>query len=371
MDELKQAGEFLLKRTRGAVETAQRIAIVLCQVDPDALGAAVALITALEAIVGRREIFTIIYGGGVAHPQNRAMRQGCPTLMTRMQSVREWSREVAVQQFSEIWLLDSSALDDTRLPDWLRPLEQAGLPLTVVIDHHHGDCITDQTEEELRLVDTQAGATCTLVAGICQAMAWPLTPEAGAALCLGISTDTKSLVAADQRDVTAYGWALERADQNRLQGWLHFPVPLSYFRHWSRSLTAVALRDGILTSTVGIVEESEADNISIIADHYLALDNAHTVLVWCVVRPQGSLPYIRLSARSVNPTIDLNGWLREKFGNGGAKTPADGRSEGGAMIKLDLGFLGEPLRPVKLIELASEVVHCRIYGEPLACLSLT
>ena len=94
------------------------------------------------------------------------------------------------------------------------------------------------------------------------------------------------------------------------------------------------LRGGRLLASVGHIRPEEGDDLSTFANHFLRRDGVTLAVVWGIIDNT-----VRISARNANLSSPLDAFLHDRFGeSSGAKLAPDGRGEGGARLRLDLGL---------------------------------
>lgn len=144
--------------------------------DGDALGAVSALVQALRAV--GKEPFAVLFE---PLPERYALLRGdIPWLV--------WAEaeDVLAAECDAVIVVDTCAL--TQLEPIL-PFLRGGPP-TLVIDHHATHDPLGTRDEDLRLFDETASATCLMVAEWIGSSGGGLTPEVALPLYVGIATDT-------------------------------------------------------------------------------------------------------------------------------------------------------------------------------------
>ena len=304
--------------------------VVLTQVDPDAIGAAAAMAWILEQL--RPDLMVSICAcGSIGHPQNRVLinRCGLGSLLKPITTLQEHPDACQV-------LVDSSMSVDNRLP--------VGMTLSpqIVIDHHRGSDLLDDPERFVWIEDL--GATCTMVTELAEALDIPLPQvrHLPLLLAMGIYTDTRALIAASARDRGAYDRLIDQLDIIEFQSLLDYPLPESHYDNLLHALTRCEQRGSRLLTSVGHIRPEDGDDLSTFANYLLRRDGVTLVVVWGIIDST-----VRISARNANLSDPLDAFLRARFGaSSGAKLAPDGRGEGGARLRLDLGlWLSDATRP--------------------------
>lgn len=306
--------------------------ILITQLDPDAMGAAVAFATALRYLkktAGFVGDVRIAYCGRLGHAQNRAIFNSC-NLGSQMFPIEQ----MVLEPDDRLALVDSSDVQDSRLPKGMLPISPV-----LVIDHHRSEGLPPEDETHFYWIEDGMGAASTLVVELLLAINAPISENLALLLTLGIYSDTKALASAHRRDRDAYGAMtkfVKPADLNRL---LHYTLPKSHFKNLLYALSHQEQRGGRLVVGAGELAEEDGDDLSTIADYLLRCEGVSLVIVWGII---GKV--VRISARTSDITIPLDKFLKDRFGPhcSGAKFTPDGRGEGGARLSLDLGIWMSP-----------------------------
>jgi nanoRNase/pAp phosphatase (c-di-AMP/oligoRNAs hydrolase) len=297
--------------------------IIVAQVDPDAIASAMGLAAIIRHLKEGSCHIRIAYAGKVGHPQNRA-------LINKYNLSREMTpvSEIKMDEKTVIALVDSSSLDDARLPEDIRRREP-----DIVIDHHRDDA--RESTEHFRWVE-EVGAASTLIVQLAQHLGVEMIGHLSMLLALGIYIDTKKLIAASPADRAAYGAMADLVSPHELMQLVNYSLSESYFENLEYALSHRTRSGGRVVVNAGAVKSEDGDDLSIIADEVLRCEGTVLVVVWGMfVRERR----VRISARSSDPGIDLKQFLQERFGaaSAGAKFTPDGRGEGGALVSFDLG----------------------------------
>lgn len=297
------------------------LAIINAQVDPDSIGGTLGLNYALRKLCGYKS--DIFYCGPISHPQNRFLVNRY-NLMTRMKPISELTdvdnRPVA--------FVDSHSINDRRLPNNFSLSE----PL-IVIDHHCERVPIKETENNFLLVDANVGSACTLIVELFKDLDLKVNDDEwgeklATILALGIFEDTKGLVAAGNRDCSAYNYITDFCSRAELAELRKYKKPVPYYEHLKKALARMEKRGARLVTGIGGSIEYP-DDVAMVADELLRMEGVTLVTVWVMVEDE-----LRLSVRSDNPTFSLNEFINKRLGSGGgAKIAPDGHSEGGITIK--------------------------------------
>lgn len=310
----------------------QECRIIVTQIDPDAIGSAVALKVLLERAFHKKSV--ILYCGGIGHSQNHY-------LFLRY-NLRQWLTPIGEDSNADkgiTILVDSCSVNDRRIPNKLV------LSPRIVIDHHRED--DGRADRDGLIWVEDAGATAVLMIELCQELMPSVLedPMIALLLALAIYTDTKSLKHTRKRDRRAYDVACSCANESELTHAINYRVRKSYFVQLARAIKNWRHKDGKLITGIGTVPDDEADNVSTVADELIRMEGVTLVLVWAIV---GNI--VRISSRTSGTTVDLGGFMKRCFGNGGGKVGPDGNGEGGAIMENKLPSLLSGLPSRKAIE---------------------
>lgn len=308
--------------------------IIITQVDPDAVGSAFAMQELLHAMGTQTRIF---YCGGVGHPQNRAIVNKF-NLKSKMDHISQYP-DVFLDGDSpaKVVLVDSSLIKDSRLPEKLQNFN----PM-IVVDHHRGTDV-EITEHNMVWVE-DLGSASTMMVELLSHFYDEMGEKSGfgpfieenkwlaTLLALGIYTDTSALQGATHRDRKAYDMAscvLSFADLDPL---INYPLPPSHYLNLGSALNNYTEQGSYAVAGVGYLDAEDGDDLSTIADYFLRRDGISLVIIWGIIDGK-----VRISARNSNLSDPLDDFITRFGPFGGAKLTPDGRGEGGAMLKLDLG----------------------------------
>ena len=304
-------------------------AIIITQVDPDAIGSALGLAYLIKQIRGRNDV-VIYYCGAISHKQNQVAmtRYG---LYDVFQSIKNWKPD----DNRHVILVDSSKVADARLG-----IELKNSPL-VVIDHHRDKDVVETGDSFVWVEDV--GAASTMVVELFTALEVDfnlLEPVIPMMLALGIRTDTDNLLRGGKRDRLAQALVGNVVNEDEFRHLFNYPLPLTYYSNLRRSLEQVVQKSARLVTNIGIVPSEVGDDVSTIADLLIRQDGVSLVVVWCLLEKEKR---VRVSARNTDSSRDLGLFLRERLGPSfGAKVTEDGKGIGGGSITLDFGFWFNP-----------------------------
>lgn len=306
-------------------EAKNGFAIIITQVDPDAIGSALGLAYLIKFVRGRNDV-VIYYCGSISHPQNKTavVRYN---LNEVMQPIKNWKPD----DHRHIALVDSSRVADARLG-----VELKTSPI-IVIDHHRDRDVVE-TESSFVWVE-DVGSASTMLVELFSALVVgfeSLDQVIPTMLALGIRTDTDNLLRGGRRDRLAQSVVENVVNEDEFRQLFNYPLPLTYYENLKRSLEQVVQKSARLVTNIGIVPSEVSDDVSTIADLLIRQDGVSLVVVWCLLEKEKR---VRVSARNTDSSRDLGLFLRERLGPScGAKVTEDGKGIGGGSLTLDFGF---------------------------------
>lgn len=290
------------------------LAILVAQVDPDGVGAALGLAEIVRALGVEA---TVYYAGAFGHPQTLALWDAF-ALDGRVRRFAEFDGAAPVA------LVDSSKTRDARFGD--APLDP------VVILDHHGDPCVDIGPGRFHYVRPM-GASCTIVAEIASRLGVALDRDLSTLLALGIHSDTDGLTYPGTRppDRHVYARLMDDGDQEAVHRVSRFLMSERACSVVQRLLTHRAMYRGdvLLAYPPAPLDAGEGEYLAVAADFLVRHEDARLVLVIAAVGDQ-----VRVSARTREPMLPLGQILVQLFGPGsGAK-----ECSGGALLPLPDGL---------------------------------
>lgn len=279
--------------------------------DPDCLASALALRCIADSI-GVEEI-TIAYGGEISHQQNRAFVNALELDLAHVEGIDV--EDVACLAFVD----HSQPGANTVIPASIEP--------DVVVDHHPGPAV-DAPFTDVRV---EYGATATIFVEYLRDLEVIMTERLSTALLFALHRERLDYVRdPTEREYEAALSVFPDADLeeiHQLYGTAFTPATLDAI---GRAITTRERRGSSIAANVGLTAETDA--LPQAADYLLNLEGVDTVLAYGVVGGT-----IRLSARSIDPRVNVGETLRTAFGDfgtvGGHYDMAGGR--------IELGLFGD------------------------------
>lgn len=279
--------------------------------DPDAMASALALAFLWKSKWPGGEghgAVEIYCGGQVSHPQNTAMVN---LLGIELRKTESESTTPVVRALVDVASAGKGALRAFSIkPD-------------IIIDHHRDNPDGEYLWKQI----VPCGACSSLMAHHIKEAELECPPLLAAALLVGLRTDTLELSSqtTNQLDYEALSYLLARADKTILSQIMNYSFPQAFVRHKTKAFNEMKIRDGILTSSVGVVSSAHRDIIPIVADELLRIEGVETVVIHGIVKST-----LQVSVRTKNDSLDVDSFCHKVFGKdfsggklgvGGAQVP--------------------------------------------------
>jgi nanoRNase/pAp phosphatase (c-di-AMP/oligoRNAs hydrolase) len=220
---------------------------------------------------------------------------------------------------------DKDKFDAYIIADYQSPIIPAvtgSLPCAVYIDHHESS--DEEIKADFILIDTEAGATSSLMALLIKDLSSPLddsvlTPVA-TALLYGIYTDTDKYSHASTIDYEALGYISKFADNAMFHKISSIPLSKITLQMLNSAIGNKLIYKDWLITGIGFIDSSHRDSIAIVADFLLKREKFSTVVVFAVVEnsEQKSL-FLDASFRSNSERTNLNDIIKKITPQGGAR----------------------------------------------------
>lgn len=302
--------------------------------DPDALSCA----WVYKLIAQKYDIrCDIVYSGTLSHQENIALVKltGLPVQRLTPQAAKD--KDFSAYQGCA--LIDNQGTTTQLLP----LLQQAGVPVTVIIDHH-----TEQGDLEAEFIDlrSQTRATATIFTQYLQAGLLRLDNsdsehvKCATALMHGLRSDTNRLMQAQEEDFLAAGYLSRFYDTQLLNSVLQASRSKRVMDVIERSLRNRILQNNFSIAGVGYLRYDDRDAIPQAADFLVTEENVHTAVVYGIVHDEDEdLEVVIGSLRTNKITLDPDEFIKEAFGQdthgrffGGGRSMAGG-------FEIPMGFL--------------------------------
>jgi len=303
--------------------------------DPDALSSA----WAYQLIAQQYNIqCEIVYAGTLSHQENIALVKltNLPAKRWGIQNLKE--RDLSLYQGCV--LIDNQGTTSQLMPF----VRQAGIPITVVIDHHSAQ---EDLSPEFADLRPQTRATATIVTQYLQAGLLKLDNnnkdhvKCATALMHGLRSDTNRLMQAQEEDFLAAGYLSRFYDSQLLNAVLQTARSRRVMDVIERSLKNRKVHNNFSIAGVGYLRYDDRDAIPQAADFLVTEENVHTAVVYGIVHDEDEEVEVVIgSLRTSKLTLDPDEFIKEAFGQ-----DINGRYFGGGRMmaggfEIPMGFLG-------------------------------
>lgn len=303
--------------------------------DPDALSGA----WAYQLIAKQYNIHCdLVYAGALSHQENIALVKltGLPTKKIASANLKE--KDLA--NYQGCVLIDNQGTTC----QLLEQVRQAGIPITVIIDHHS---LQEDLNAEFVDIRPTTRATATILTQYLQAGLLKLDSsisehvKCATALMHGLRSDTNRLMQAQEEDFLAAGYLSRFYDAQLLNAILQVYRSKRVMEVIQRSLTNRVVQNNFSIGGVGYLRYEDRDAIPQAADFLVTEENVHTAVVYGIVRDEDDEVEVVIgSLRTSKLTLDPDEFIKEAFGKN-----SEGRFFGGGRFmaggfEIPIGFLG-------------------------------
>lgn len=302
--------------------------------DPDALSCA----WTYKLIAEQYDIrCDIVYAGMLSHQENIALVKltGLPVQRWTPQTIREKD----LSAYQGCVFVDNQGTT-TQL---LAPIQQANLPIVVMVDHHSPQ---SDLQPEFSDIRPHVRATATIFTQYLQAGLLKFDSsnsehlKCATALMHGLRSDTNRLMQAQEEDFLAAAYLSRFYDSQLLNAVLQASRSKRVMDVIERSLRNRILRNNFSIAGVGYLRYDDRDAIPQAADFLVTEENVHTAVVYGIVHDEDEdLEVVIGSLRTSKLTLDPDEFIKEAFGQdpqgrffGGGRSMAGG-------FEIPMGFL--------------------------------
>ncbi len=278
----------------------------------------------------------IAYTGKISHEQNIAL------VRLLAADLHPYAEEDDLGQYQAAVFLDHQGTTDEKV---VAALEEAGVPVLLVVDHHQVQDRLNPQFSDIR----QTGATATIYASYLRDGALELDTArkehvmAATALMHGILSDTGGFIRAGADDFEAATFLSRFRDAEMLEQIMSQARSKRAMDTIHRALGNRITVENFSIAGIGFLRSEDRDAIPEAADFLLTEENVHTAIVYGIVREDDQEETLIGSMRTAKFTLDPDQFIKEAFGKslsgryfGGGKMMAGG-------FAIPVGFLsGEP-----------------------------
>ncbi|MDJ0797376.1 MAG: bifunctional oligoribonuclease/PAP phosphatase NrnA [Calothrix sp. MO_167.B12] len=323
--------------------------------DPDALSSA----WTYQLIAQQYDIkCDIIYAGTLSHQENIALVR-----LTDLPAQR-WTlptlKNKDLSSYQGFVLIDNQGTTSQLMP----VVEQAGIPLLVVIDHHNL-----QGDFKCEFVDIRPSirATATILTQYLQTGLLPLDSsisqhvKCATALMHGLHSDTNRLMQAKEDDFMAAAYLSRFYDAQILKAILQANRSKRVMDVIERSLKNRIVQNNFSIAGVGYLRYDDRDAIPQAADFLVTEENVHTAVVYGIVHDEDNeLEVVIGSLRTTKLTLDPDEFIKEAFGQDSSGRFFGGGRTGAGGFEIPMGFLSGSNENSSYVKMKWEVFDSQI-----------
>ena len=302
--------------------------------DPDALSCA----WTYQLIAQQYDIkCDIIYAGTLSHQENIALVKltNLPAQRWTMQTLKNKD----LSSYQGFVLIDNQGTTSQLLP----AIQQAGIPLIVLVDHHS---LQGELKSEFVDVRPYVRATATIFTQYLQAGLLTLDNsisqhvKCATALMHGLRSDTNRLMQAQEEDFMAAGYLSRFYDAQLLNAILQANRSKRVMDVIERSLKNRIVQNNFSIAGVGYLRYDDRDAIPQAADFLVTEENVHTAVVYGIVHDEDDeLEVVIGSLRTTKLTLDPDEFIKEAFGQDSTGRFFGGGRTGAGGFEIPMGFL--------------------------------
>ena len=302
--------------------------------DPDALSCA----WSYQLIAQQYDIkCDIVYAGTLSHQENIALVKltNLPAQRWTMQTLKNKD----LSSYQGFVLIDNQGTTSQLLP----AIQQAGIPLIVLVDHHS---LQGELKSEFVDVRPYVRATATIFNQYLQAGLLTLDNsisqhvKCATALMHGLRSDTNRLMQAQEEDFMAAGYLSRFYDAQLLNAILQANRSKRVMDVIERSLKNRIVQNNFSIAGVGYLRYDDRDAIPQAADFLVTEENVHTAVVYGIVHDEDDeLEVVIGSLRTTKLTLDPDEFIKEAFGQDSTGRFFGGGRTGAGGFEIPMGFL--------------------------------
>jgi nanoRNase/pAp phosphatase (c-di-AMP/oligoRNAs hydrolase) len=302
--------------------------------DPDALSCA----WTYQLIAQQYDIkCEIIYAGTLSHQENIALVKltNLPAQRWTLQNLKGKD----LSSYQGFVLIDNQGTTSQILSS----VQQAGVRLVAVIDHH-----SLQADLKADFVDVRpyVRATATIFTQYLQSGLLALDSsisqhvKCATALMHGLRSDTNRLMQAQEEDFMAAAYLSRFYDAQLLNAILQANRSKRVMDVIERSLKNRIVQNNFSIAGVGYLRYDDRDAIPQAADFLVTEENVHTAVVYGIVHDEDDeLEVVIGSLRTTKLTLDPDEFIKEAFGQDSTGRFFGGGRTGAGGFEIPMGFL--------------------------------
>lgn len=324
--------------------------------DPDAISSALA-----HRLLGEQhDIQTdILHGGRVSHQENLALVSLLDVDLTRLEPGMDLSK------YDGAVFVDNQG---TTAQPVVEALQEAGVPVLAVVDHHEPQELLEPDFSDVR----EVGATATIYvdyirSGLVELMEGEEKHvKVATALMHGILTDTNRFTRATEDDFGAAAYLSDYRDLALLEQIMSQARSRQTMEIIHRALENRSIVESYSVVGVGYLRSEDRDAIPQAADFLMSEENVHTAIVFGIVREGEKDEAMVGSMRTSKLTLDPDEFIKDVFGQSeDGRYFGGGRRSAGAFeipIEFLAGDAGDEFEEMKW-QVYETQVRRKIYGK--------
>lgn len=323
-----------LKKTLIAHRHERHLVILQDFPDPDALSSA----WTYQLIAQQYDIkCEIVYAGTLSHQENIALVKltNLPAQRWTMQTLKTKD----LSSYQGFVLIDNQGTTS----QLLKVVEQSGIPLIVLVDHHS---LQGELKAEFADVRPHVRATATIFTQYLQLGLLALDSsisqhiKCATALMHGLRSDTNRLMQAQEEDFMAAAYLSRFYDAQLLNAILQANRSKRVMDVIERSLKNRIVQNNFSIAGVGYLRYDDRDAIPQAADFLVTEENVHTAVVYGIVHDEDEeLEIVIGSLRTTKLTLDPDEFIKEAFGQDSTGRFFGGGRTGAGGFEIPMGFL--------------------------------
>lgn len=297
--------------------------------DPDAISSAYAH----KLLSANFEInVDIVHQGKISHQQNRALVK-----LLGLNLIR-YDEDLDLTQYNGAVFVDHQGTTAEMI---YVALQQAGIPVLMVVDHHE---FQDHLQPEFSDI-RRTGATATIYAEYLERLLEMDRSQkehviVATALMHGIMTDTHNFIRAGHDDFQAAGFLSRFRDAGLLEQILSQAHSKQVMEIIRQALGNRVTVESFSIAGIGYLRADDRDAIPQAAEFLLTEENVHTVIVYGIITLDDTRQETLVgSLRTSKITLDPDDFIKDVFGRNEAGRFFGGGKELAGAFEIPIGFL--------------------------------
>ncbi len=274
----------------------------------------------------------IIYSGRISHRQNIALVKVLGIDLIQYQS------NMSLQEYQGAVFVDNQGVT---VGEIVSALENSHVPILIVVDHHEPQDKLHPEYLDIRRV----GATATIYSEYLEQGPLKLDKSkrehviAATALMHGILTDTSNFILAGAEDFHAAAFLSLYRDSDLLGQIMSQSRSKAVMEIIRRALGDRVVVENFSIAGIGYLRAEDRDAIPQAAEFLLTEENAHTAVVYGIMKDANNNETLIGSMRTNRITIDPDEFIKEVFGKSTEGNYYGGGKVTAGAFNIPIGFL--------------------------------